>query len=40
LSGLASGDASGRAMAAQARKALAASPIKTHQRLAAAEAPL
>jgi len=37
---LASGDGRGRAMVADARKALAASPIKTHQRLAAAAQPL
>jgi tRNA A-37 threonylcarbamoyl transferase component Bud32 len=33
----ASGDPSGRAMVEQARRALAASPLKTHQRLAAAD---
>jgi serine/threonine-protein kinase len=36
---VASGDVRGRAMVAQARKALAASPLKTHQRLAAASRP-
>ena len=35
-----SGDSRGGPMVAQARKALATSPIKTHQRLAVAEAPL
>lgn len=37
---LASGDSRGKAMVAQARKTLAASPLKTHQRLAAADKPL
>jgi tetratricopeptide (TPR) repeat protein/tRNA A-37 threonylcarbamoyl transferase component Bud32 len=37
---LAIGDSRGKAMVAQARKTLAASPLKTHQRLAAADKPL
>ena len=37
---LASGDSRGQATVAQARKTLAASPLKTHQRLAAADKPL